>query len=56
LLNIIWEAKKYYFNEQIKNSKNKMKTIWGITRSLNGIRTESDDVRQLNNDGNTNHA
>jgi len=39
--NVIREAKKYYFSKQIENSKNKMKTVWGITRLLTGIRAKN---------------
>jgi hypothetical protein len=52
LLNVIREAKNYYFSKQIENSKNKMKTIWNITRSWTGIKTKNEDVHQLNTNGN----
>jgi hypothetical protein len=52
LSNIIREARKYYFSKQIENSKNKMKTIWDITRSLTGIKTKNEDIHQLNTNGN----
>jgi hypothetical protein len=52
LSNVIREAKKYYFSKQIENPKNKIKTIWDITRSLIGIKTKNEDVLQLNTNGN----
>ena len=55
LSNVIKEAKKYYFNKWIKNSKNKMKTIWDITKSLTRIKTKNKDVQQLNINGNINY-
>jgi len=55
LSNVIREAKRYYFNKQIVNSNNKMKTIWDITRLLTGIRARNDDVHQLNTHNNSNH-
>ena len=54
LSNVIREAKKRYFSKQVETSKNKMKTIWDITRLLTGMRTKNDDVHQLNTHGNTN--
>jgi len=55
LSNVIKEAKKCYFGKRIKNSKNKIKTIWDITRSLTGIKTKNEDVHQLNINGNINY-
>jgi len=37
LSNVIREAKKCHCNKQIENLKNKMKTIWDITRTLTGV-------------------
>ena len=53
--NVIREAKKHYYSKQIENSKNKMKTIWYITRTLTGIKTKNEDVYQLNINGNINY-
>ena len=53
LSNIIKEAKKRYFSKEVETSKNKMKTIWDITRLLTGMRTKNDDVHQLNTHDNT---
>ena len=36
LSNVIKEAKKHHNNKQTENSKNKMKTVWDITRTLTG--------------------
>ena len=55
LSNVIREAKKCYFSKQVETSKNKMKTIWDITRLLTGIRTKNDDIHQLNTHNNTNN-
>ena len=52
--NVIREAKKRYFSKQVETSKNKMKTIWDITRLLTGVRTKYHDVHQLNTHDNTN--
>jgi len=48
LSNVIREAKNYYFSKQIENSKNKIKTVWGITRLLTGIRAKNEDAHHLN--------
>ena len=32
-----------------------MKTIWDITRTLNGIKTKNEDIHQLNINGNINY-
>jgi hypothetical protein len=55
LSNIKKEAKKLYCSKQIENSKNKMKNIWDITRTLTGIKTRNEDIHQLNINGNVNY-
>jgi hypothetical protein len=57
LSNAIREAKKHYYSKQIENSKNKMKTIWDITRTLTGIKTKNQDIQvhQLNINSNVNY-
>jgi hypothetical protein len=55
LSNVIREAKKLYYSKQIENSKNKMKTIWDITRILTGVKTKNEDIHQLNINGNINY-
>jgi hypothetical protein len=47
LSNVIREAKKHYYSKQIENSKNKMKTIWDITRTLTGTKTKNRNIHQL---------
>jgi hypothetical protein len=49
------EAKKHYYSKQTENSKNKMKTVWDITRTLTGIKTKNEDIHQLNINGNINY-
>jgi len=46
---------KYYFSKQIENSKNKMKTVWGITRLLTGLRAKNEDAQHLNTHDNLNY-
>jgi hypothetical protein len=55
LSNVIKEAKKYYFSKWTENSKNKVKIIWDITKSLTGMKTKNEDVHQLNINGNINN-
>jgi hypothetical protein len=55
LSNVIREVKKHYYSKQIENSKNKMKTIWDITRTITGIKTKNEDIHQLNINGNINY-
>jgi hypothetical protein len=52
LSNVIKEAKKCYYNKLIENSKNKIKTVWDITKSLTGVKANNEDVHQLNINGN----
>jgi len=51
LSNVIREAKKCHNNQQIENSKNKMKTIWDITRTLTGEKAKNEDIHQFNING-----
>jgi hypothetical protein len=44
LSNVIWEAKKLYYITQTENSKHKMEPVWGITRTLTGIKTKNKEV------------
>jgi len=46
--NVIREAKRRHNNIQIENSKNKMKNIWDITRTLTGVKVTKEDIDQLN--------
>ena len=46
--NVIREAKRRHNNIQIENSKNKMKTIWDISRTLTGVKVKKEDIDQLN--------
>jgi hypothetical protein len=55
LSNVTREAKKHHCGKQIENSKNKMKTIWGITKTLTGIKTKNQDIHELNMNGNINY-
>jgi len=46
--NVIREAKRRHNNIQIENSKNKMKTIWDISRTLTGVKVKKEDIHLLN--------
>jgi hypothetical protein len=40
LKDVIREAKKQYYNKQVLNFGNKIKTVWNITRSVTGKLTK----------------
>jgi hypothetical protein len=46
------KQKKQYYNKQIPNSNNKIKTIWNITKLVTGNSTVNDDICQLKSSGN----
>jgi hypothetical protein len=46
------KQKKQYYNKQILNSNNKIKTIWNITKLVTGKSTVNDDIRELQINGN----
>jgi hypothetical protein len=44
LKDVIREAKKQYYNRQVLNSSNKIKTVWDITESVTGKLTKVDTI------------
>jgi hypothetical protein len=51
LKDVIKEAKKQYYNKQVPNSNNKMKTIWDIIKLVTGKSTTDDVLYELNING-----
>ena len=52
---LLGKLKNFYFSKQIENSKHKMKTVWGITRLLTGIRAKNENAHHLNTHDNINY-
>jgi adenylyl- and sulfurtransferase ThiI len=51
LKDVIREAKKQYYNRQVLNSSNKIKTVWDITKSVTGKLTKVDTIQKLKVNG-----
>jgi hypothetical protein len=49
----IKKPKKQYYNKQIINSSNKVKTTWNITKLVTGRSVKIDTIPDLNIKGNT---
>jgi len=52
---ILSNAKKRHCNKQIENLKNKMKTVWDITRTVTVVKTKNEVTNQLNINGDINY-
>jgi hypothetical protein len=44
LKDVIKENKKQYYNRQVLNSSNRIKTVWDITKSVIGKFTKVDTI------------
>jgi hypothetical protein len=51
LSDVIKSSKKHHYNKLIANSKNKVKTTWGIIRSVTNINSSKNAIPLINIDG-----
>jgi hypothetical protein len=51
LKEVIREAKRKYYNRQILNSNNKIRTVWGITKSVTGKLTDVETIQEIKANG-----
>jgi hypothetical protein len=47
LKEVLREAKRQYYNRQILNSNNKIRTVWGITKSVIGKLTNVETIQEI---------